>query len=408
MLGGTGAAITSYGFFGSGVYYQYVVARRRPPARRAAATTGACGAGARRPSGGPRPRAAEGQAQQLRARRVRCLRLWRSRQGPDLQPGRRLPPAGAVERSVRLDRAAKDFHETIEAYSLDDRELRVRRLAAGPSGNEPPAGEVWTFADLRLRARGLAVTVTQHLLFTLYAPYGAWGAASAARPDAQGHRARALALGADRPARGGAGLERARLPALDRALFIAVREILAPGAIRSPTTAPPRRPAARCARALDPLRGAARAPRWPGQAGRLDPLPPRALDQRSLDRRPGPDRAAEGLPIEVLAGSAARRPVWPLYAGRKACGLGLPPDPELVLADGPAAALAAYGLPWTRRPALAALLAPFAHAVTQRPPGRLLYDPDYPGAPPSPIRTVTRRDRADHLQQPSGRVFAAT
>ena len=42
-------------------------------------------------------------------------------------------------------------------------------------------------------------------------------------------------------------------------------------------------------------------------------------------------------------------PHWVLYAGRKACALGLPPDPTILSGEGPLAALEAYGWPWTRR-----------------------------------------------------------
>ena len=247
----------------------------------------------------------------------------------------------------------------------------------------------------------------QHLVFTLYAPYGAWGAASASSATTA---YKATELEPSRSALIGVlgaalGSQRAGLPALDRALVMAVREILAPRRDLKPdyhTVTPARRPDERA--------------RWT----RFEELRAHLMGQGKqggsvLSRREHwtnglwtvalVPSAAEGLSIEVLA-QALRRPVWPLYAGRKACGLGLPPDPELVLADGPVAALAAYGLPWTRRPALAAVLTPLARAVaTTTNPGRLLYDPEYPGAPPSPIRTVTRRDRADHLQQPSGRLF---
>jgi CRISPR system Cascade subunit CasD len=247
----------------------------------------------------------------------------------------------------------------------------------------------------------------QHLVFTLYAPYGAWGAASASSATTA---YKATELEPSRSAVIGLlgaalGRERARLPELDRALFVAVREVLAPRRDPKPdyhTVTPARRPNGR--------------ERWtrfeelrPHLAGN-DKQGGSILSRReywtnglwtvALARSP-----AEGPSLKTLA-EALSRPVWLLYGGRKACGLGLPPDPEVIAAHGPVEALAAYGLPWTRRPALAAILAPLADAVrTQTGFGRLLYDAAYPGAPDPPLRTVARRDRTDHLLQPSGRLF---
>ena len=246
----------------------------------------------------------------------------------------------------------------------------------------------------------------QHLAFSLYAPYGAWGAASASSATTA---YKATELEPSRSAVVGLlgaalGWERARLPVLDRALFIAVREILAPQRDLTPdyhTVTPARPPDAH--------------ERWTRFEELRNHLAGRDKQSGSiLSRREHwthglwtvalAPRAGEGPPLEAVAASL-RRPAWPLYAGRKACGLGLPPDPEIILADGPTAALTTYGLPWTRRPALAVVLASLVDAVSEQTPGRLLYDPDYPGAPEVPLRTVTCRDRTDHLQQPSGRLF---
>jgi CRISPR system Cascade subunit CasD len=103
--------------------------------------------------------------------------------------------------------------------------------------------------------------------------------------------------------------------------------------------------------------------------------------------------------LHVLAAALAL-PVWPLYAGRKACALGLPPDPEVLDADGPVAAMNAYGHPWTRHPILAGALTPLRQAAAAQTQRRLLFDPDYPGAP-LPAKTASRRDRPAH-HAPSG------
>lgn len=88
-------------------------------------------------------------------------------------------------------------------------------------------------------------------------------------------------------------------------------------------------------------------------------------------------RGAGGPTLDELR-DALVHPRWPLYVGRKACALGLPPDPEIVEAPGPAEALNSYGWPWTRHPLLRDYLSQLAAAS----PGfELRYDLDYPGAP---------------------------
>ena len=243
-----------------------------------------------------------------------------------------------------------------------------------------------------------------HLAFTLYAPYGAWGAASASSATTA---YKATELEPSRSAVTGLlgaalGLERAGLPELDRAFFIAVREVLAPRRDPKPdyhTVTPSRRPdgRGRWTRFAELRTHLAGNDKQSGSILSRREYWTDGLWTVALARSP-----AAGPPLEALA-EALARPVWLLYAVRKACGLGLPPDPELIAADGPVQALAAYGLPWTRRPGVAAMLASLAQAV-KRQGGRLLYDPDYPGSPAPPLRTVTRRDRTDHLRQPLGRL----
>lgn len=106
---------------------------------------------------------------------------------------------------------------------------------------------------------------------------------------------------------------------------------------------------------------------------------------------------------EALA-AALRAPRWTLYAGRKACALGLPPDPQVIEAPGPVEALGVYGCPSTRHPALKdAIPALFAAPGA----GDLLFEPDYPGAPPrgDHVRTVRRLDQCDPLALPGGRIY---
>jgi CRISPR system Cascade subunit CasD len=78
---------------------------------------------------------------------------------------------------------------------------------------------------------------------------------------------------------------------------------------------------------------------------------------------------------------ALAHPRWPLYAGRKACGLGLPPDPDLTEEAGPVEALDSYGWPWTRHPRLREHLNGLAITVASSTAFELRYDLDYPGAP---------------------------
>ena len=79
-------------------------------------------------------------------------------------------------------------------------------------------------------------------------------------------------------------------------------------------------------------------------------------------------------------------PRHPLFAGRKSCPLGLPPDAEVLDAVGPLDALLHYGMPWQRRPALA------QHFGAPTVSGPLLLDADFPDRPDH-LRLLERRDR---------------
>jgi CRISPR system Cascade subunit CasD len=92
-------------------------------------------------------------------------------------------------------------------------------------------------------------------------------------------------------------------------------------------------------------------------------------------------RRGEGGPALGELRDALAHPRWPLYAGRRACGLGLPPDPDIVEAPGPAEALGSYAWPWTRHPRLREYLSWLVNAVEGAPGFELRYDRDYPGAP---------------------------
>ena len=95
-------------------------------------------------------------------------------------------------------------------------------------------------------------------------------------------------------------------------------------------------------------------------------------------------RTGSGGPSLTEVQAALCRPHWPLFAGRKAYALGLPPDPEIVQAAGPAAAHTSYGWPWERHPDLAGDGTPLAALRAARGNWsrvQLLFDVGYPGAP---------------------------
>ncbi|CCG07916.1 CRISPR-associated protein Cas5 [Pararhodospirillum photometricum] len=258
--------------------------------------------------------------------------------------------------------------------------------------------------------------MASHLVFTLLAPLGAWGsptlsssnAAYKATDTAPSKSAVVGILGA------ALGWERGRLGPLAAGLLLAVRvdhePVVQPApdfhTVRKGTRPPDRSPMSRSVR-----KGA----RPPGRSpmSRFDELRADLAGGESggalLSRR---EILAEGLWTVVvrlradgdagvdLPGLAAalRAPVFPLYAGRKAFGLGLPPDPALVEASGPLAALAAYGGVASRHPALASWL---AFREEKRSECRFLSDPDFPGLDGAVARLVERRD---HLVVPEGAV----
>jgi CRISPR system Cascade subunit CasD len=222
--------------------------------------------------------------------------------------------------------------------------------------------------------------VTPQIVFTLAAPYGAFavtfnaanGAVKATRLDPPKSAVVGL-LGA------ALGLERLALNELADHLFVAVRTGLRPRPDPKPdyhTITPPVPPrnSGRWTR-FEELR-----PALSGLADQGAILSSRHHWQTGLWTVAAAHRGVGGPTLEELRDALAR-PRWPLYAGRRACGLGLPPDPDIVEAPGPAEALGSYGWPWTRHPLLREHLSQLASGVEAASGFELRYDLDYPGAP---------------------------
>ena len=222
--------------------------------------------------------------------------------------------------------------------------------------------------------------MTQQLVFTLAAPYGAFAvtfnAANAAVKATQLDPPKSALVGLLGAA---LGLERLALNELADRLFVAVRTGLRPRPDPKPDyhtitpPAPPRNsgPWTR----FEELRPALSGLAEPGAI-----LSNRHYWQMGLWTAAVARHGAEGPTLDELQGALAC-PHWPLYAGRKACGLGLPPDPVILEALGPAEALDAYGWPWTRHPRLRECLADLPKAVEKASGFDLRYDLGYPGAP---------------------------
>lgn len=229
--------------------------------------------------------------------------------------------------------------------------------------------------------------MTQQLVFTLAAPYGSFAvtfnAANAAVKATELDPPKSALVGLI-----GAALGRGRLALndLSDALFVAVRTGLRPRPDPKPdyhTITPP----------VPPKPG---PPERPGPWTRFEELRPalsglaepgailssRHYWQTGLWSVALARRGENGPPLEAI-GEALARPRWPLYAGRKSCALGLPPDPELVDEIGPAEAIVAYGWPWTRHAALCTPLKDLVARVEKAGRFDLRFDRDYPGAPAS-------------------------
>lgn len=243
--------------------------------------------------------------------------------------------------------------------------------------------------------------MTEHLLFTLYAPLGAWGSASS---SAAGQARKLTELEPSRSALVGMlaaamGWRRERLAEVDRAVRLAVRVDMAPRREPHPDYhtvtpgVPPRgrEPWTRFEELRSHLSGQGK------QTGSI--LSWREFWSNGL-WTVAAVRAGQDGPSLAELHDALEAPRWPLFAGRKAFTLGLPPDPALIDQPTLAEAFAAYGLPWTRHPALRSVLRSLvdAHRETGKGSGdRLLFEPEMTGknGAPRPIRTVPRRDRPD-------------
>lgn len=159
VLGGTGAAITSYGFLGSGVYYQYAVLDV---------------VHLRESLGGDRDRTVKAVDTLLEGLVHAQPTGKRNAFGSDVAAGfvlcdRGTAPAtnlaAAFLRPVRVGdeaedlmlasiRRLRDFHGTLKrAYALPTASCAFVAHHTARVGNDPPAGEVWTFAELREFAR---------------------------------------------------------------------------------------------------------------------------------------------------------------------------------------------------------------------------------------------------------------
>ena len=229
-----------------------------------------------------------------------------------------------------------------------------------------------------------------HLVFTLYAAHGAWGAATLSSANTA-WRATELDPGLSHVCGilGAAiGLPRSDLGSLAETLWFGSRALIPAQREAAPdyhTITPPTPPAGRDHRRgwtrfeeLRPALSPGRGPQGSVQSWReywTHGLWLVVLRQRDDD----------AAALDTVAG-ALRRPRHPLFAGRKSCPLGLPLDPEMVAADGPVDALALYGTPWDRHPELAGRLGPLPT------PGPLRLDADFPNAPVH-LRRLERRDR---------------
>jgi CRISPR system Cascade subunit CasD len=208
--------------------------------------------------------------------------------------------------------------------------------------------------------------VTQQLVFTLAAPYGAFAvtfnAANAAVKSTRLDPPKSALVGLLGAA---LGLERLALNDLADRLFVAVRVGLRPRPDPKPdyhtiTPPVPPRDSGPWTR-FEELRAA-----LSGLADQGAILSSRHHWQTGLWTVAVARRGGGGPPLSELR-DALTHPRWPLYAGRKACGLGLPPDPDIIEASGPVEALDSYGWPWTRQPRLREHLSQLAAAVEEAP-----------------------------------------
>lgn len=244
------------------------------------------------------------------------------------------------------------------------------------------------------------------LCFTLCAAYGAWGVSLSSATTAW----RATDLDPPKSALVGLmgaalGLERPHLGDLAAAVTVAVRT----GSRPTRESRPDYHTVSRARKPRDRTRWSRFEELRPALSGLEHPG---ALLSRREYWSTGLWTVAVAAAPDLLArlDGALQQPRWVLYAGRKACTLALPPDPQTVVAPGPFVALEAYGWPWTRHPGLEMLTAE-RHGLPPltAPFGAdelLLADADYPGLPADGLRrTVRRRDLPDPLPLAGGRIY---
>ena len=243
--------------------------------------------------------------------------------------------------------------------------------------------------------------MTRHLVFTLYAPFGSWGAASL---SAANQAYRATELSPPRSALTGLigaalGQRRQELAELAQMLLFDVREGLSPVRDLTPdyhTTTPGYPPTDRAKwTRFEELRSYLMGT---GPAGSI--ISRREYWSNGLWTVAVASRVDDGV-LDMID-RALGNPRWALYAGRKSCRLGLPPDPEIITAEAPVEAHIRYGWPWDRHPDLPDQIRNWRDFIERRDALRLLYDPDYPGAP-EPQRVRIRRDDPAGSGDPTGR-----
>jgi CRISPR system Cascade subunit CasC len=151
VLGGTGAAITSYAFFGSGTYYQHAVAdvdhlhsNLASDGGRVARALAALldGLAFAQPKGKRNSYASDVCAGYILVDRG---------EGPTCNLTTAfLEPVRASDPMTAAIGRLKTFHDTLlEAYGLEVESLAFNGWQAARLGNAPPAGEVWTYEELR-------------------------------------------------------------------------------------------------------------------------------------------------------------------------------------------------------------------------------------------------------------------
>lgn len=249
--------------------------------------------------------------------------------------------------------------------------------------------------------------MTSFLVFTVCAPHGAWGAASQSSATTA---YKASDLDPSKSALIGLigaalGIGRSRLGALGDALFVHVRVVVRP--TRDP------RPDFHTVTRGAPPPGLSKWSRFEEVRGHLaglinagSMLSRREYWTAGLWTVAVEPREPDGEWRPDILLRAFEAPRWTLHAGRRACPLGLPPDPEVIEAKTPRAALAVYGLPWTRKAGLSAALEWFEQSGA-RTAGELLLDGET-GETRDPagsgyVRLETRRDSPDPILLAGGR-----